>query len=125
MRGMVKALKSGECMWYAADQDYGKKHSVFAPFFGVNAASVKATPRMVKMAKCDAYAVFVRRSSEGKTITIEFERLPVEWPHGDDVQDCAVVNEAIERGVRQAPAQYMWMHRRFKTRPEGEASFYR
>ena len=124
MRSLVRRLKSGGVVWYAPDQDYGPKHSVFAPFFGVPAASVVATARIVKMTGCEVVVASQWRRDHGRRLEMTFTQLDGDWPTGDDVRDCATVNAAIEKNIALEPAQYMWTHRRFKTRPEGESRPY-
>ncbi len=124
MRGIVKALKKGEVVWYPPDQDYGRSHAVYAPFFGVNASTIVATSRLVKFNQSPVVVMSVSRDSQYKRYTVEFESLPEAIPTGDDVKDATIVNRALEHCIRKAPTQYMWTHRRFKTQPEGRAKLY-
>lgn len=124
MRGMARALKKNEVVWYPPDQDYGKSHSVYAPFFGVNAATITATSRLVKFNKSPVVVMSCSRSDKEEHYTVEFHRLDDPLPSGDDVRDATVVNQAIESCIRKAPTQYMWTHRRFKTQPDGRGKIY-
>ena len=124
MRGIAKALKKGEVVWYPPDQDYGKSHAVYAPFFGVNASTIIATSRLVKFNRSAVVVMSVSRDEDKDHYTLEFQSLPQEIPTGDDVKDATIVNRALENCIRKAPTQYMWTHRRFKTQPEGRAKFY-
>ena len=124
MRGMARALKKNEVVWYPPDQDYGKSHSVYAPFFGVNAATITATSRLVKFNKSPVVVMSCCRSDREERYTVEFHRLDDPLPSGDDVKDATVINKAIETCIRKAPTQYMWTHRRFKTQPDGRGKFY-
>lgn len=123
LKGALKRIKSGRAIWYSPDQDFGRKVSVFAPFFGIEAASIKMTARLAKMTGCAAVPLAVRRLADN---SYELEYFPAlaHFPSGDDVADATRVNRIIEDIIRQHPEQYMWMHRRFKTRPEGEKGFY-
>ncbi len=124
MRGIAKALKKGEVVWYPPDQDYGRSHAVYAPFFGVNASTIIATSRLVKFNQSPVVVMSVTRDGKNNQYTLEFESLPEAIPSGDDVKDATIVNQALERCIRKAPTQYMWMHRRFKTQPDGRAKLY-
>ncbi|MAZ89180.1 MAG: lipid A biosynthesis acyltransferase [Cellvibrionaceae bacterium] len=125
MRTIAKTLKQGKIVWYPPDQDYGKKHSVYAPFFGVNAASIIATSRLVRFNQSPVVVMSVVRHGNSDHYTLEFHALDEDFPSGDDIKDATIVNQALERCIRKAPTQYMWTHRRFKTQPEGRAKFYK
>jgi len=125
MRSIAKTLKQGKIVWYPPDQDYGKKHSVYAPFFGVNAASIIATSRLVRFNKSPVVVMSVYRHENSDHYTLEFHAIDEEFPSGDDVKDATLVNQALEHCIRTAPTQYMWTHRRFKTQPEGRAKLYK
>ena len=126
MRGLVRNLKNGHAIWYSPDQDFGLKQGVMAPFFGVPAATVTAHRRLLKMTKAAAIPLYFYRHGDLKNpkyhVLIEppVERLPSE----DEVDDATRVNLIIERQLRIAPTQYMWFHRRFKTRPQGYEQLY-
>lgn len=124
VRGVLRALQRGRAVWYAPDQDYGIKQGVFAPFFDVPAATVTGTSRFARVgrAKVVPYAVIRREDGSGYQLKV-FP--PIEdIPSGDELQDAILVNQFIEARIREAPAQYMWVHRRFKTRPEGADNVY-
>lgn len=125
MRGIVKALKKNEIVWYPPDQDYGRQHSVFAPFFGVNAATITATSRLVKFNQSPLVMLSYRRDDSTDRYTVEFSEPPVAFPSGDDVTDATLINAALEMCIRKAPTQYMWTHRRFKTQPDSKGLLYR
>lgn len=124
LRSLVRSLKRGEICWYSPDQDFGRTGSVFAPFMGVPTATLTATARLAKL-------------SGAPIVPINFERLPqggyrlrflpawTDFPSGDDVADATRINRFIENHVHEVPEQYLWGHRRFKTRPHGETSPYR
>lgn len=123
IRQILRCLKAGRTVWYAPDQDYGRRHSVFAPFFGVSAATITATARLARMNGSPVLFMGYYREADGHY------RLVIEpplsgFPSGDDAADAATVNRVLEAAIRRQPAQYMWVHRRFKTRPAGEASPY-
>tara|TARA_R110002050_G_scaffold9504_1_gene32985 strand:+ start:120201 stop:121112 length:912 start_codon:yes stop_codon:yes gene_type:complete len=124
-RPMVRALKKNKVVWYAPDQDFGRKMSVFAKFFGVSAATVPATARLVKMSGAAVIPFVPRREPDG-SYTLSLSAPLTDFPSGDDMADAQVINNLLEKEIRQSPAQYLWIHRRFKTQPEGEkASLYK
>jgi KDO2-lipid IV(A) lauroyltransferase len=123
VRGMLRALKNKEVVWYAFDQNFRHKHRVFAPFFGVPAATNTATSRLAQASGALVVPFFTRRLADGTYL----QRLdpPLEgFPSGDPQADAVRLNALIEDWVREAPEQYLWTHRRFKTRPPGEAKVY-
>jgi KDO2-lipid IV(A) lauroyltransferase len=124
MRQILKRLKQGRTMWYAADQDYGIKHSVFAPFFGIDTATITVTSRLASKNKSAVLMLHQFRDLKRKTWTLKFTPMLENFPSGDDLADATRLNAMLEAEVKLVPAQYLWMHRRFKTRPTGEASFY-
>ncbi|MGE0624993.1 MAG: lipid A biosynthesis lauroyl acyltransferase [Pseudomonadales bacterium] len=123
-RSMLRRLKAGRTFWYAADQDYGRKRSVFAPFFGIPTASVRATAQLARFNGSPVLLISTWRDIASLTWHAKIHPLITGYPTGDDVADAARINGVIEEAIRRHPEQYLWMHRRFKTRPEGEPSFY-
>ncbi len=123
-RQMVRYLRDGGTLWYAADQDYGRKHSVFAPFFGVPAASITATSRLARLPNVRVMFMSHFRSEDGLHWSVHFRELPQRFPTGDDIADATTVNAITEEEIRRHPEQYLWQHRLFKTRPPGVARPY-
>lgn len=125
LRGLLRRLQANRTVWYATDQDYGRTGTVFAPFFGVPAASLTATARIAQRSQCAVipFSHFRRAGKPG--YDIYFGPALSDFPTGDDHQDAARVNGLIEEQVRRHPDQYLWMHRRFKTRPSDEPDLYR
>ncbi|WP_221793058.1 LpxL/LpxP family Kdo(2)-lipid IV(A) lauroyl/palmitoleoyl acyltransferase [Oceanobacter mangrovi] len=126
IRSFIRCLKNGEILWYAQDQDFGRKNSIFVDFFGVPAATITATSRIAKAGNALVMPMtYFRAADNSYDITIH-DPLPI--PSGDDVEDARMANAFIEQQLRQHPSQYLWLHRRFKTRPdrsESKQSFYR
>lgn len=123
-RAILRSLKRGRAIWYAADQDYGRKHSVFAPFFGVPAATITAAARLARINESVVLFMAQHRQDDGSGWTITFTP-PIEpYPTGDDLADATRLNAELEAQISRAPAQYLWVHKRFKTRPQGKADFY-
>jgi KDO2-lipid IV(A) lauroyltransferase len=123
LRATVKYLKRGGAVWYAPDQDMRGKDSVFAPFFGIPASTITATHHLARLSGAAVLPFFHRRTPAGGYL-LKLEAPLENFPGNDVVADTARVNAAIERMVREAPAQYLWAHKRFKTRPEGMPAVY-
>jgi len=121
----LRRLAAGHAIWYAPDQEYGRRRSVFAPFFGVPAATVTATARLARWK--GSPVVFMTQHRNLDTLTWEVRLYPPlpDFPCGDDVADATRINGIIEQAVRERPEQYLWSHRRFKRRPEGLPNPYR
>jgi len=123
-RKIIKRLREGGMLWYAPDQDMNHKQSVFAPFFGVQASTITATSRLAKLGNANVLGVFHYRDPKTHQYRIVFKSLEANFPTGNDIDDASSVNRMIEQAIREEPSQYMWVHRRFKTRPPGEAGIY-
>ena len=123
IRGILNSLKQGHAVWYGPDQDYGRKHSVFAPFFGIQAASITATARFAKMTG-SPLVLFTHFRNDDGSYRIELSAPIENFPSGDEVADAGFINGLVEHAVLQQPDQYWWLHRRFKTRPQGESRPY-
>lgn len=124
LRGILKALRAGRILWYAPDQDYGRKQAVFAPFFGVAASSVTATARLAQMGRAAVLPFTHYRLPGNAGYRVQVHAPLQGFPVGDEVADATTINALVERFIEPYPAQYMWLHRRFKTRPEGEERIY-
>ena len=122
-RKLVRNLRAGHIVWYAPDQDYGIKHSIFAPFFGIPAATVPGTGRFAKLGDAQVMAFMHYREPDGH-YRIEISAPLENFPSGDDLADTTRANKMIENMIRKQPDQYLWVHRRFKTRPVGEQALY-
>ncbi len=123
-RQALKRLRSGRTLWYAPDQDYGPRHSVFAPFFGVPTATITATARLARFIGSPVVFMSHFRDLDTLTWSVHFHTALDAYPSGDDVADATRINAVIEAAVREHPEQYLWMHRRFKTRPPGAEPVY-
>lgn len=123
LRGTVKYLRGGGILWYAPDQDMRSKDSVFAPFFGQPAATITATHHLARMARAQVIPFFHQRQPDG-SYTLRLEAPLEPFPTDDVSADTTRVNQAIEAMVREAPEQYLWVHKRFKTRPPGAVPVY-
>ncbi len=123
IRQMLRLLRSGEIVWYAPDQDYGTAHALFVPFFGIPAATITATSRIAKMGKAAVIPCAHYRLPGGR-YEIEFGAPLDGFPSGDEEADTARINQTIEHYVRKHPEQYLWVHKRFKHQPPGQAKLY-
>jgi KDO2-lipid IV(A) lauroyltransferase len=121
-RAVIRALRDGYRLYYLPDQDFGHRDSVFVPFFGVNAATITGLSRMAMVAGAAVLPCYPRREAAGYTLVIE----PAldNFPTNDPTADAARMNAVIEAQVRRQPHQYFWLHKRFKSRPPGDADFY-
>ncbi len=124
LKGMVKYLKSGGILWYAPDQDYRRGQSVFADFFGTPASTITATHQLARISGCQVMFYAVQRIDQHPYYQLSISAPLENFPSKDVLADTQRVNKQIEEMVKQAPAQYLWLHKRFKTRPEGEDRFY-
>jgi len=120
-RAAIRHLKRGGVLWYAPDQDMRGKDTVFAPFFGVPAATITATHQFARMTGCAVVPFFHRR--EGDRYVLQVGEPLAPFPTEDAVADSTSVNAAIEAMVRAAPSQYLWLHRRFKRQPDGRSRY--
>lgn len=125
IRKVLQALRKNHIVWYAPDQDFGPKNSVYAPFFGIEAATITATSRMVKLNGSPILMYSHHRKEDDSGYELEISPPIENFPSGDDIQDATAVNQAIEAAIRKHPDQYMWVHRRFKTHPQGKNYLYK
>ena len=127
LRGIVKALKSSEAVWFAPDQDYGPKGSSFVPFFAVDqAATTNGTFTIARLAKPAILTTVLIRKPGGKGYELVIEPELDDYPltENDEHLAAAYINRKIEQEIMRAPEQYLWLHRRFKTRPYGQNKLY-
>ncbi|MCF6766098.1 LpxL/LpxP family Kdo(2)-lipid IV(A) lauroyl/palmitoleoyl acyltransferase [Thiotrichales bacterium 19S3-7] len=124
VRGILKVLKKGEVLWYAPDQDLGNERTIFVPFFNIPCATLIATSWLVKKTNAVMAMGHFRRSNDYSCYVGVLDEYDENFASGDDYQDALRYNQHLEKVIRQYPDQYLWQHRRFKTRPEGEKRFY-
>ncbi|WP_028240693.1 lipid A biosynthesis lauroyl acyltransferase [Stutzerimonas azotifigens] len=125
VRAMLKVLRAGRAIWYAPDQDYGRKQSLFVPLFGVTAATVTATTKFARLGKAKVVPFTQERLAGGQGYRLVIHPPLEDFPGESEEADCRRINHWVEEAVSRLPSQYLWAHRRFKTRPEGESSLYR
>lgn len=122
IKPVLRALKKGLPFYYLPDMDYGPKDSIFVPFFAVPAATITALPRLAKTAAAVVLPC-VTRWERGRYVVRLYPAWQ-EFPSGDVGTDTRRMNAFIEDRIREMPEQYFWLHKRFKTRPEGQPSLY-
>ncbi|MDO6835188.1 LpxL/LpxP family Kdo(2)-lipid IV(A) lauroyl/palmitoleoyl acyltransferase [Pseudoalteromonas carrageenovora] len=126
VKGLLKSLKNKKVCYYLPDQDYGRNRCEFVPFYAVpDTATTTGTLMFAGSKNCETMSLISHRDDNGKyhlEIIPELEN----FPSGDDKADVTRVNQRVEQAINTAPAQYMWLHRRFKTRPDKNTpSFYK
>ncbi len=118
-RSVIKAMRQGRAFYYLPDQDLGQRKAVFVPFFGVPAATITALSRLVRTTGGIVVPCVTRQLPGGAGYVARIYPPWFDYPLGDAVADVRRMNEFIEERVREMPEQYFWVHRRFKTLPEG------
>lgn len=124
MKKMVQILKKREVLWYAPDQDFGASRSVFVPFFHEQAATLRGASLLAQLSGALVLPIFFRRLHNNQGYECEIFPAFDPFPTGNDEVDARAFNLCLEKYIRNCPEQYFWVHRRFKTRPPGEAPLY-
>lgn len=124
LRPVLRGLEEQMIFYYLPDEDFGPQRSVFAPFFGVPAATLPTLGRLAARSNADVIPCFTRLLPGGRGYEIILHPPLVDFPTGDRDRDAAYMNEALERGIRDMPEQYMWTFKLFRTRPGGAPSPY-
>jgi KDO2-lipid IV(A) lauroyltransferase len=120
VRTSVRAMKSGRPLYYLPDMDFGRRDSIFVPFFGVQAATVPGLSRLARLAGATVVPCLTRILPDAAGYLVTVGEPWQDFPSRDVAADTARMNAWIEQAIRSMPEQYYWVHRRFKTRPEGE-----
>ncbi len=124
IRPMIRSLQAGEPFYYLPDMDLGGRDSVFAPFFGVSAATITGLARIAGIAGAAVVPCVTRQMPGGAGYVVRLYPPWLDFPSGDALADAQRMNAFIEERVREMPEQYYWLHKRFKTRPTGEPNPY-
>ncbi|MDQ1315893.1 MAG: Kdo2-lipid lauroyltransferase/acyltransferase [Pseudomonadota bacterium] len=124
IKPVLKTLKDRLPFYYLPDQDQGRHNAVFVPFFGVPTATLSALPRLARLTGAQIVPAVTRLLPKGQGYAVHFHPPWDNYPSGDLEADVARMNAFIEARIREMPEQYLWLHRRFKTRPAGEPSLY-
>ena len=122
MKEVIRALRASLPFYYLPDMDHGARNSVFVPFFGVQAATLPMVSKLAKLTGAKVIWGIAETTPEGYTMHLS---KPLEnFPTNDATADTLRLNQELEQFILKHPDQYLWTHRRFKTRPEGEPSVY-
>ena len=123
LKGLLRALRTGNAVWYGPDQTLEVPGAIFVPFFGVPTLTLTATAKLATLGRAKVVPFFGERIDGRYVVTVQ----PAldNFPSGDDVADARRINALIEAAVLKCPEQYFWSHRRFKHRPPGAADVYR
>ncbi|MBI3480391.1 MAG: lipid A biosynthesis acyltransferase [Nitrosomonadales bacterium] len=124
LRPILKGMRAGMPFIYPPDQDQGVKDGAFIPFFGVPAATMTSVPRIAQMTGAKVVPSITRVLPDAQGYVLTFYPAWENYPSGDDIADARRMNEFLEQRILEMPEQYFWLHKRFKTRPEGEPNFY-
>ena len=122
VKPIVAAIRAGQPLYLLPDMDFGSEESVFVPFFGVQTATVPSLSRFAKLGRAKVVPVVSCLTTNGYEIRV----LPAwtDFPTGDPLADTALMNQHLEKYIQSQPAQYFWVHKRFKTRPDGVPNIY-
>jgi KDO2-lipid IV(A) lauroyltransferase len=121
---LVRAIRRGDVFFNLPDMDFGMRDAALVPFFGVPAATLLAPSRLAKALNMIVQPVIAEMLPDGQGYRVRFEPPWADFPSDDPLADTARMNRWFETEIRRNPAQYLWVHRRFKTRPPGEPSLY-
>ena len=121
---LIRAIRRGYVFFNLPDMDFGPQEAAFVPFMGVPAATLLAPSKMARSLKMTVQPVVAEILPGGQGYRVRFLEPWTDFPTDDPVADAARMNEWIGSEVRRNPSQYYWVHKRFKTRPPGEASLY-
>lgn len=120
IKALIKHVRQGNIVWYAPDLDLGKRHSVFANFFGQPAATLVAPHRLARLTKAKVFTISFYRQSDGYDIALK----PLEqFPSKDEFADIQRINDEVEAAVRPHPEQYLLCYQRFRTQPDGQSPY--
>ena len=122
VKPIIAALRQGQPLYLLPDMDFGPDDSVFVPFYGVQTATVPSLSRFARLGRARVVAVLARMTPQG--YEVEFTPAWKDFPTDDLVADTARMNAYLQTYINTMPAQYYWVHKRFKTRPEGQNSLY-
>ena len=123
-RALMRAVRDGHAFFNLPDMDFGERDAAFVPFFGVRAATLLAPSRLARVLGMVVQPVVAEILPGGEGYRVRFLEPLTDFPSDDAVADTARMNRWIEQEVRRLPAQYLWVHKRFKTRPPGEPPLY-
>lgn len=120
---LLRSLREGHPVGYAPDQNFNL-HMAFVPFFGHAAATLTMTSRIARLSRAPVLCCWIKRNPNGYGYQLRIDPPLAHFPGADPVADTARIIALLETEVRKTPEQYLWAHRRFKTRPDGSALAY-
>jgi len=124
LRDLLRELKKGNVAIIAPDIDLGPQDSIFVPFFGIQTSTVDSVSRLAKLTNAEVNLMTTTLNQDRKGYTCHISKALPNFPSDDPEKDTALLNQYIEELVRERPAEYYWVHKRFKHRPPGEPSLY-
>ncbi len=124
LKTMIRYLRAGEVIWYAPDQDFGPERSAFVPFFGLETATTRGMLELARMGRASVIPMYPIKAPDSGRVTVHVLPAFDHFPSDDPVADLTRYNQFLETQIRKQPAQYWWLHRRFKSAPKGVASRY-
>ncbi|MEN1729129.1 MAG: lipid A biosynthesis lauroyl acyltransferase [Pseudomonadota bacterium] len=124
LKAMIRYLRAGEVVWYAPDQDFGPERSVFVEFFGLQTATSRGPLELARMGRASVLPMFPLKNPDTGQVTVHMLPAFDHFPSDDPAADLRRYNAFLEDHIRRQPAQYWWLHRRFKSVPEGEVDRY-
>ena len=124
IRAVVRAMRGGWSLFYLPDMDFGPQDSIFVPFFGIQAATIPGLPRIARLSGARVVPLVTRQLPGSQGYEARIYPAWENFPTDDVVADTRRMNAFIEERVLETPELYYWVHKRFKTRPDGEARFY-
>jgi len=122
VKTIVSSLRNNAWLYLLPDMNFGPEESIFVPFFGESAATVPSLSRFAKLGRARVLPVVTRMTSSG--YEVEVHHAWNDFPTDDAQADTALMNQRLETYIQDMPAQYFWVHKRFKTRPEGADPIY-
>jgi KDO2-lipid IV(A) lauroyltransferase len=123
VKQIMTGLRQGEMLHLSPDMDFGPEESIFVNFMGVSTATVPSLSRFARLGRAPVLTLVTRMTQHGYELTLSDAWH--DFPSEDVASDTSRMNRDLETAIRLSPAQYYWVHKRFKTRPEGEASVYK
>ena len=124
IRAVLRAMRSGWSLFYLPDMDFGPHDSIFVPFFGVEAATITGLSRIARLSGAKVVPLVTRQLPGAQGYEARIYPPWEDFPSGNVEADTRRMNAFIEQRVLETPEQYYWVHKRFKTRPVGQARFY-
>ena len=120
---LIESLKQNKICWYAPDQDFGKEATIFAPFFNVATACLVVPGVLARITGATVLSMYSQRLENGDYL-LELSAIEEPYPAKNNIESATILNQILEKNILRAPEQYLWLHRRFKTRPPGEDDVY-